>query len=89
MGWSRHGDEGACVGVGWSRHGVDGVGGVVGRCRRGDDGVGGSEGWSSLGGHKWPSGDTVRTQRLLCRSCDFPAQGCGRSSLPWVAAQLL
>ena len=29
------------------------------------------------------------TQRQLCRSCVFIAQGCGRSSLPWVAAQLL
>ena len=29
------------------------------------------------------------TQQQLCRSCVFIAQGCGRSSLPWVAAQLL
>ena len=29
------------------------------------------------------------TQRQLCRSCVFIVQGCGRSSLPWVAAQLL
>ena len=28
-------------------------------------------------------------QQQLCRSCAFPAQGCGRSPLPWVAAQLL
>ena len=48
--------------------------------------MGGSEGWSSLRGQKWPSGDIVRTQRQLCRSCDFPAQGCGRSTLPWVTA---
>ena len=34
----------------------------------------------------WPSGGIVRTQRQLCRSCDFPAQGCGRSTLPWVTA---
>ena len=25
-------------------------------------------------------------QLQLCRSCDFPAQGCGRSSQPWVRA---
>ena len=63
------------VGVSWSRRGYDGAGVVVGRCRRGDDRVGGSEGWSSLRGRKWPSGGIVRTQRQLCRSCDFPAQG--------------
>ena len=28
---------------------------------------------------------TSRKQQQLCRSCDFPAQGCGRSTLPWVA----
>ena len=28
-------------------------------------------------------------QQQLCRSCASPAQGCGRSPLPWVAAQLL
>ena len=31
----------------------------------------------------------VCQQQQLCRSCAFPAQGCGRSPLPWVAAQLL
>ena len=24
-------------------------------------------------------------QQQLCRSCDSPAQGCGRSTLPWVS----
>ena len=86
VGRCRRGDDDAGVGVGWSRRGDDGVSGVVGRCRCGCDGVGVGVGWSSLRGHKWPSGGTVRTQRQLCRSCDFPAQGCGRSTLPWVTA---
>ena len=30
------------------------------------------------------SGRGLHNQQQLCRSCDFPAQGCGRSTLPWV-----
>ena len=56
--------------------------GMVGRVRRdGWDGHG--DGWE---GSPCRNGTT---QRQLCRSCVFIAQGCGRSSLPWVAAQLL
>ena len=25
----------------------------------------------------------------LCRSCDSPAQGCGRRTLPWVSTKLI
>ena len=32
---------------------------------------------------------TSRMQQQLCRSCDSPAQGCGRSTLPRVAAPLI
>ena len=28
----------------------------------------------------------LRKQQQLCRSCVSPAQGCGRSTLPWVSA---
>jgi len=70
--------------------GIIGVGiGMVGRVRRdGWDGHG--NGWD---GH-WDDWDgspcrNGPTQRQLCRSCVFIAQGCGLSSLPWVAAQLL
>ena len=58
----------------------------MGWSRRGDDSAERGVGWSSLRGYMWPSGGIVRTQRQLCRSCDFPAQGCGRSTLPWVTA---
>ena len=75
VGRCRRGDDGVGGVVGRCRRGDDDVGGGVGRCRRGVDGVSGSEGWSSLRGQKWPSGGIVRTQRQLCRSCDFPAQG--------------
>ena len=30
------------------------------------------------------SGRGLHKQRQLCRSCVSPAQGCGRSTLPWV-----
>ena len=30
-------------------------------------------------------GRGFRKQQQLCRSCVFPAQGCGRSTLPWVS----
>ena len=30
-------------------------------------------------------GEGPRKQQQLCRSCVFPAQGCGRSTLPWVS----
>ena len=73
--WSRNGDDVVGVGVGWCRCGDDGAGGGVGRCRRGVDGACVGVGWSGLRGYMWPSGGTVRTQRQLCRSCDFPAQG--------------
>ena len=33
-----------------------------------------------------PPWRNTRKQRQLCRSCDSPAQGCGRSTLPWVRA---
>ena len=77
--------------------GMVGVGiGMVGRVRRDgwdvhwDDWDGHGNGW---GGH-WDDWDESPcrngpTQRQLCRSCVFIAQGCERSSLPWVAAQLL
>ena len=84
--------------------GLVGVGmGMVGRIRRDgwdghwDDWDGHGNGWDGHGdgwdGHEngW-DGSPCRngpTQRQLCRSCVFIAQGCGRSSLPWVAAQLL
>ena len=63
--------------------GMVGMGmGIVGRVRRdGWDGHG--DGWDGSPCRNGP------TQRQLCRSCVFIAQGCGRSSLPWVAAQLL
>ena len=84
--------------------GMVGMGmGIVGRVRR--DGWGGHwDGWDGHGdgwdghGDGWDGhgdgwdGSPCRngpTQRQLCRSCVFIAQGCGRSSLPWVAAQLL
>ena len=84
--------------------GMVGMGmGMVGRVRRdgwrghwnGWDGHG--NGWDGHGdgwdghGDGW-DGSPCRngpTQRQLCRSCVFIVQGCGRSSLPWVAAQLL
>ena len=31
-------------------------------------------------------GRGLHKQQQLCRSCDSPAQGCGRSTLPWVTA---
>ena len=30
-------------------------------------------------------GRGLHKQQQLCRSCDSPAQGCGRSMLPWVS----
>ena len=98
VGRSRRGDDGAGVGVCWCTHGDDGVNGVVGSCRRGDDGVSGvmgrcwrgvdgaerGVGWSSLRGHTWPSGGTVRTRRQLCRSCDFPAQCTFLKKVEWI-----
>ena len=66
--------------------GMVGVGiGMVGRVRR--DGWDGH--WDDWDGHgdDW-DGSPCRngpTQRQLCRSCVFIAQGCGRSSLPWVS----
>ena len=30
-------------------------------------------------------GRGLHKQQQLCRSCDSPAQGCGRSTLPWVS----
>ena len=35
------------------------------------------EGWD--GAYPWQ----------LCRSCDSPAQGCGRRTLPWVSTKLI
>ena len=63
--------------------GMVGMGmGMIGRVRR--DGWDGH--WDGWDGSPCRNGTT---QRQLCRSCVFIAQGCGRSSLPWVAAQLL
>ena len=31
----------------------------------------------------------LRKQQQLCRRCVSPAQGCGRSTLPWVSAPLI
>ena len=66
--------------------GMVGMGmGMVGRVRR-DGWRGHWNGWDGHG-NGW-EGSPCRngtTQRQLCRSCVFIAQGCGRSSLPWVA----
>ena len=63
--------------------GMIGMGmGMVGRVRR----DGWDEHWDDWDGSPCRNGPT---QRQLCRSCVFIAQGCGQSSLPWVAAQLL
>ena len=82
-GWDVHWDDWDGHGNGWDGHGD------VGRVRR--DGWDGH--WDDWDGH-WDDWDgspcrNGPTQRQLCRSCVFIAQGCGRSSLPWVAAQLL
>ena len=81
--WDGHGDGWDGHGDGWDGHGMVGMDmGMVGRVRR--------DGWDGHG-DDW-DGSPCRngpTQRQLCRSCVFIAQGCGRSSLPWVAAQLL
>ena len=82
-GWDEHWDDWDGHGDGWDGHGMVGMDmGMVGRVRR--------DGWDGHG-DDW-DGSPCRngpTQRQLCRSCVFIAQGCGRSSLPWVAAQLL
>ena len=82
---------------GWGGHWDGCIGhGNIGRIRmddwRGhwDDWDGHGNGWD---GH-WDDWDgspcrNGPTQRQLCRSCVFIAQGCGRSSLPWVAALLI
>ena len=42
--------------------------------------------WGGLGeGLSEGMGRGFRKQQQLCRSCVSPAQGCGRSTLPWVS----
>ena len=66
--------------------------GLRGRCGVVRGWCGGVRGW--CGGVRGRCGFVIgsqpeRTQQQLCRSCDFIAQGCGRSTLPWVAAPLM
>ena len=74
--WRGHWDGWDGYGDGWDGHG-DGWDG---------HGDGWDEHWDDWDGSPCRNGPTLRQ---LCRSCVFIAQGCGRSSLPWVAAQLL
>ena len=75
-GWDGHWDDRDGHGDGWDGHWDDWDGHGNGWDGHGDD-------WDGSHCRNCP------TQRQLCRSCVFIAQGCGRSSLPWVAAQLL